>query len=478
MGATAETPTKNGAVLPSEHAFVFLAGGFVLAASFLNFLRYHEYPLLTPEVGLVGLGLVALALLVGLLYRGCGRGARALFEGLLVFLAVELNAAHSGYAALAGLAVVAFVLIRRRSILPFLGTMAFIAALVGFLGIGREQANALPSSVRPTAASDKPAILHLILDEHIGIEGFPKTKLGAETREAIKGFYLSRGFRLSGRAYSEHFDSVNAIPHILNFGALQAPPRGHHDKGTAIPSSAYFGELSKRSYRVNVYQSEYIDFCADPRVASCTGYLSQDIRPLIDSPLSATDRAGLVAVQFAFLSKTLKALSGSYSDLAKRLRKEGRDVPDFGLPLGGRTSMINGTAIADRLARGLRHARPGEAYFAHILFPHSPYATTPDCGLKDVDRWTLRTSGAPIEAREAAYYDQLRCAMNKVDAALRALEASPAGRNHIVIVHGDHGSRITRHDPALASMGRFTDSDLVSSYSTLFAVRAPALAPG
>src|SRR5690606_30572625 len=47
-----------------------------------------------------------------------------------------------------------------------------------------------------------------------------------------------------------------------------------------------------------------------------------------------------------------------------------------------------------------------------------------------------------------------------------------------VIVHGDHGSRIAALEPKAENVGRFSDDDLVSGYSTLFAVRAPDIEAG
>jgi hypothetical protein len=54
---------------------------------------------------------------------------------------------------------------------------------------------------------------------------------------------------------------------------------------------------------------------------------------------------------------------------------------------------------------------------------------------------------------------------------LKALDRSPAGKNNIVIIHGDHGSRITEIEPTEANIGKFSDRDVIATYSTLFAVR-------
>ena len=57
---------------------------------------------------------------------------------------------------------------------------------------------------RPSIAASKPAILHLILDEHIGVEGLPKDNPDAARLQwELRDFYLSRGFALYGGAYSD-----------------------------------------------------------------------------------------------------------------------------------------------------------------------------------------------------------------------------------------------------------------------------------
>ena len=51
-------------------------------------------------------------------------------------------------------------------------------------------------------------------------------------------------------------------------------------------------------------------------------------------------------------------------------------------------------------------------------------------------------------------------------------------RDAIVVVQGDHGSRIVRHMPVLENAARLTAQDLRDGFSTLFAVRRPGVAPG
>jgi len=450
-------------------AVAVLAGALVLLASLVNLLRHNLYPLLSAEVGLVALGILLIAALAASLYRAMGALGRALLDGLLVFLAVDLNADSLIAAAAAGAAAIALGLALRRSLLPFIATMAGFVLAASLAGIGRGQAPPPPAAAGPPAAvPDRPAILHLILDAHIGIEGLAG---GDRARAAIgrdlSRFYLSRGFRLYGRGYSQHFHTVNAIPHMLNFGAPPPSPEPPRE-GARLAANSWFSALAGRGYQIHVRQSEFLDHCGHPAVVRCAGYSSPSLRALAASPLSAPDRAGLIATRFALLSGAMAGLSKVYEAGAARL-----GAPNLGTSLGGRVSMINALAAFDALIADLRGARPGEAYFAHLLLPHYPYGLGPDCRLKEVGRWMVRRSAEPRRAREAAYFDQLRCTTARVDAALAALAASPAGRNAIVVIHGDHGSRITGLDPIAENAGRFGDADMIAGFSTLLAVRLP-----
>jgi hypothetical protein len=93
-------------------------------------------------------------------------------------------------------------------------------------------------------------------------------------------------------------------------------------------------------------------------------------------------------------------------------------------------------------------------------------------------QWRQRKWSRPIEEREVAYFEQLRCSMRQIDRILDAVAKSPAGPDAIVVIHGDHGSRITDLDPNTEHRGRYTKAQMVAAFNTLFAVRGPKIAPG
>ena len=185
------------------------------------------------------------------------------------------------------------------------------------------------------------------------------------------------------------------------------------------------------------------------------------LRPTLDVPLRPAERASLIVFKFAALSSWAKWLDGGNWIERKSL-----------------SSSAAALFAAHRFADQVRHAKPGEVHFAHLLIPHYPYVVDRNCRFLPPAQWRRRNEAGPIGQREIAYFEQLRCTMRQVDRILEAVARSPAGPGAIVVLHGDHGSRITQLDPNIAHRGHYTEADLVAAFTTLFAVRSPKIAPG
>lgn len=136
-----------------------------------------------------------------------------------------------------------------------------------------------------------------------------------------------------------------------------------------------------------------------------------------------------------------------------------------------------------------RQARPGTAYFAHLLPPHYSYLLDSDCNPRpDVRTWYAFAGLAAVPpARHSslsrsqiyiAHFDQVRCSQRKIGQMLDALRESAALDDSIIILHGDHGSRIARHLVLDSQVDLASDGDFIDSYSTLFAIRSPAIQAG
>ena len=450
----------------------FAVALLVLAASFANFLNYHSYPLLRPEVLMVLAGLAAAALLFGLLHAGASQFGKALLDGLLVFVAVNLNSDSVLAAGVAALVFAFARLARDISLHPILAIVSAVVLASGLAGLSeRREAITTVKQPQPPARQAK-AVLHIILDEHGGTGGASD----AGFRRQLTDFYVGRGFRLFDRAYSRHFHTVNAIPDVLNFG--HAGESRNVEESLDIGSTAYLSRLPRQGYRLHIYQSDFADYCRYSAFASCTTYWSPSMALLAEEPLPPAAKARLLAFKFAALSSLALTVANGLDRVTHLPWTRPLGLPVIAPKERAVSSSLGGLAILDRMAADLRRAQPGDAYFAHVLAPHFPYVADGDCRILPPSRWQYRRSARPVEAREAAYRQQVGCVMRKLDRVIAAFESSPGGRNAVIIVHGDHGSRITRKDPIEADAELLSSADLMAGYSTLFAVRGPGLAAG
>lgn len=442
---------------PVKWAIAFAGGFALLLASLVNFLIYNNYPLLRLDVALVTAGIAVLCAVLAWVYVITPRLVQALMEAVLIGFIIDLNSRQLPIAIGVGAVVLLFVFFARTSILrfaPMIGAFVLVTSLMGFSERKPWIATQTSATAPRHAASTRPAIVHIILDEHIGAEGIPQSgPEGRALKADLQAFYQSRGFALFGGAYSEHFRTINAVPYILNFGERLGD--GANKSGVRIGKTTYLEGLRQSGYQLHIFQSGFADFCTDARSATCATYNFASLYPTLGFPLKTVDRASLIAVKFFMLTS-------------------------FGKRLGWQnlTSSIPAEMAFRNFAAQMRRARPGELYLAHILLPHYPYAFDRNCrGLPKSD-WLNRKGPATLEKRQRAYFEQVRCATNRVDMVLNALAESPAGANSIVILHGDHGSRITTTDPKANNAGRYTKEDLIAGYSTLFAVRGPGITPG
>jgi len=452
-----------------------LAAFAVYLALLNNFLRFHGYPLFRLEILYTVLAGAVLGMLFGLAYHLAGllpkllsRIVRAVLTAGLVAYAVSL-VSTSSYALMAGAAAAAVIALFNLQLLGPIALMAVITMVVASLGVGQQTDTLYDErGVEKPSVVQKPAIIHLILDEHIGIEGMPPESPEGRVRSLIEKFYTNNGFRLYGGAYSDYYNTANSIPFTLNFGKEEA-------KGKFFASASgneYFKLLRRAGYRINVLQSEYIHYCAG-LVDSCATYNSAYYGSVADTSLSAADKAVIIGKKMV-PTGVIWAASKAYLQLYDA---------GYGLPVPIPNTNLNPTAINasvafKRFEHEIADAQPGQVYFGHILMPHMPYALRPDCTFTPIGQWRERVRSQSLASRQKAYADQLLCTTRQVAAVLKAVDHSPAGRNSIIIIHGDHGSRITRFEPLLENVGQFNEDDLVAGHSTLFAVRGPGIEAG
>lgn len=471
MTETAPSPTRRFTRLRAAGSYA-LAAAACLIASFVNFLTYNDYPLGRPEVAIGVLGLLALAAALGLLCSRLTKREQTLLSALFLALIVEMNF-DGGPVIMLGTVAVAIALKSRA--IAAAGVTFFVVLLI-------QTAQALVAADEdvlapmPTASAQRPAIVHVILDEAIGIEGLPKdipeaTAAAAWARDRL----IADGFLVFGRAFAQHMHTVNSVPQILSLGTLKDGTReGLHYR---LSDTGYWAALKARGYSLKVFQNQFASYCPSSAVDVCS--TAADYAALADSPLSVGDKAAVLLRSFAALSDPLQFLVFNYDRAVESVPALAAVAPRLGLTYVNVPPALGAMASFDDLLADVARARPGQAYFAHLLMPHHPYAYDASCRLLPEAEWSTRR--AALLSREQsyrAYVEQWRCAVSRIGELVRALEAARPERDFVVIVHGDHGSRVVPVDPDATNAEALPRQSFRDAYSALVAIRLPGQPAG
>lgn len=316
-------------------------------------------------------------------------------------------------------------------------------------------------SRRPTA--DRPAIVHLLLDSYLGLDGMAlNSDAYKDLRAEQVAFFTERGFQVYPRAYSRNAKTLNSLPAIFSYGGT-IPAIHVAGPDYVIPEQLpYFADLDKRNYRVHARLPAYFDLCVKQKISDCRTFKSSDMSSMLGTRLSAVERAEVFGFTMVNLVPAARALVDWASrDPEARLAENRSEL----FPLTSLGEM-------DRFIAELSDLRRGEVRFAHFLLPHDPYMLDADCTLKPRSAWLDEHGPGATNAREHGYADQVRCLQKRLARLLDALDRTPAGREAVVLIHGDHGSRIAPSQP-MVDGPKLSKRELLMSYSTFFAIRVP-----
>jgi hypothetical protein len=471
-----------------------------LVTPFAIFVHHQQYGFARPEIVIALLACAALALLLGV---GAGWSSRfevATIAALLTWFA-DIQLQDPGAKRLVALFIVLCVLLwALRDHAAQIVSLMMATVLAASLQPTRAHAVANPLSPparvaasRPHAArSNLPLIVHLVLDEHIGLEGLPRDLTATSFKEDTRSLFVDRGFRLFGSAYSEHGWTVDSLGHLLNLtsgryvsGLTTAGPKaGKH----RLTRNAYFERLEQEGYAIRVHHPDYLDVCAG-RVASCHAYSETSLRVLHDLPVPTREKLAVVAGSFLQHSEAVDKLKGVYGPIRQRLLRADIHLPAWTWDRNIVAPVATMRAL-DTIAADLARSQPGDLFFAHLLIPHFPYVYNADCQARLPSEWLHRRGREGVDGepgdintrdsraiRYALYFQQIRCVQRKIDQLIGAIP-SPLWHDAFVIIQGDHGSRIGMVDASSLSESSFTVTDYADFFSTLFAVRSPQLEAG
>jgi hypothetical protein len=457
-------------------ATVLMAG--LAVAPLLFFLRDHAYnpsalQLLVPAVAVATAWVLARVTAEHPVARAV---LVAAIVTLFVDLAFDIDTPVPGLGAsklLAGIFLIVFALQYFLAAPSTRIGAAVAAAMTAAILVSPTNAAVVDAGVRKTPRSTSPLLVHIILDEHMGIEGLMRRPLTAGMAGDVRDWFETRGFQVFGGAYSQDFASEVSLGRVLNF-------RGDHREDdtirftdglfeSALPENAYFDRLAARGYALQVLQTSFVNLCPSP-AGECRTY---DVWKLGTPRFAAL----APAIRFDVIKLLLLRQSEIWADLLRA-----RSVVQNELQL---VSPLSAMDMLDDLEERLRQAKRGDAIFAHVPAPHSPYVYDAGCAIRPTKDWLdMNDPGAPFgavntaagqELRYGRYVEQLRCVLQRLDGTLKALPEELAS-DAIVVVHGDHGSRISEYHPSNTRTA--SEADYVDVYSTLFAIRAPGAKPG
>jgi hypothetical protein len=214
--------------------------------------------------------------------------------------------------------------------------------------------------------------------------------------------------------------------------------------------------LADAGYAVTMLQSSYLEIC-DPARARCLKYA----RSGDGSALAARAKAPFATMDYALRTTGLRLLvedsnrASAYYRMLGRIAYSGFVLPSWQRDFARPPLVVS---MMEKAAPALRQLTKGEAVIMHFLLPHYPYVLDENCRVKPpeqvrVPRWVTPYIGATFDqaTAERAYWEQAACAHDRLMAIIDAILSSPGGKDAVIVVHGDHGSRLFKLMPDNAS---------------------------
>lgn len=469
----------------------------LLLVPFLNFVLYHRYDIFSHEVWRILAFFVVIGLGIGAVITKTHGPLRALILTAMFLMYVDLQTHHLGLkttmiVGIGGYFLARVLESRLTTIVTFMAATVIIVALT-FPDRQPVHLETESDSREIEQVDALPPVIHLILDEYSGVEGLPQDmEFSPDLRREIVSLFVENGFRLSGGAYSQYYNTYNSIGNTLNFTAssIDAASFNEFRQPYILRKNAYFRILSEQGYRFRIYQSSFMDYCQVPEIvtSSCQTYHANSIKHLEGLSLSAKQKSSIIRRTFMSLSTLRTLLRAAYNRLrtTQALRKLQLPFWTASYNMSGPIPVI---PLLGSIADDVAASKGGEVFFAHLLLPHALYIFDENCDLKnDTDEWRERyvlkyPIGQP-NSRESrietyrAYVEQLKCTNRVLAGFFAQLRESGKFDDAIIILHGDHGARINRNWPTIANRGKLVDSDFIDGFPTLFAAKSPTIESG
>ncbi|HJS33587.1 MAG TPA: hypothetical protein VJ924_16460, partial [Alphaproteobacteria bacterium] len=380
-----------------ERAAGVAAPALILMTPLATYLRFHGFDLLTAEALFCLSGFAALGLLIGLLTEirpavlrplvlmtmtlpwtlaPVGSGVFSVVEWIAAWMNVDAEQstmpARIAFGAIGLLGFWQLILywLMRRHIGTIVATVFGVMLAVAMTGSSGTEPQIVRAAAPPPLRADLPPVIHLVLDEHIGVAGIPEDIPGGrELKRDIVAFYARHGFRLYPNAFSHYWNTEESLSNLVN-GTVSPIMQANIkiDGLFALARNRWFDTLRERGYRIQVVQTAFLRFCAGDDVEVCHTYPPNSVGSLRSEPGVAVSTMAAAIVQ-TYLQRPLRYrwLGPLYEDrIRPAIVAAGIAIPELNwdhLYFGPVSSKRAFASIAEVAIR-----RPsGTAYFAHLL---------------------------------------------------------------------------------------------------------------
>lgn len=233
-----------------------------------------------------------------------------------------------------------------------------------------------------------------------------------------------------------------------------------------VKPNVLYDFLSRQGYIINVFESNYLSYCDDGagyQFGKCIRYRLQRLAYTgpIDILFTLMHKVGILSV-YNYIAEIIGFQKGVQADPS---------------PL---STLIPFNQFIDLLGEG----KPGNAYFIHLLIPHRAFILDEKCSYKKGWKYFDNNEENKISASGKSsdiysrYLKQIECAHFLMDKLIGKLNSNPETQNSTIVIHGDHGSRLSPLSPHLNNSGNFSDEDFIQNFSTFFSIRSPDLSLG
>jgi hypothetical protein len=476
----------------------FLVFAVLLTIPFVRMLLQHHYGFFYLEIA------VALLIIMGLAAAAArATQTAAVFHALVIGLIVLLSAntvqvnflpALEARWIIAGLLVLtisgAWLL---RTNFSWILIVFVLGSVVGDIVNAANLQHETYAEVPPASGEEYHHVIHIILDEMIGLAGMPSGCAECIKASTLFQRSLERGnFRIYPYAFSNYRSTRDSIPSILNGHILGSTGEYLQDTEYVpqpfLRQNRYFDSYLKRDYAIQSYQSDFIRFDA-PQYSSVHAhtYSANSLNALHQMDLSWPTRLQQLFVMFIQSDRLWDAIWNRF-------------VPANFQPARIMVGPLAVEAVwPNQVLKDVRSAKQNTLFFLHLLTPHHPYLYAPDGTIRTLSE--LKSEG-DIEVDHVAQYErfyrlygeQIQFLTAQIDQFLEALRSTGLYDSTTIIIHGDHGSRIRllsssqRNEyarlrgtgSAAPPQSRFDYveeprlRDLLDRFSTLLAVKLPA----